>query len=272
MECYLCGSKRLNLVADIRHKPEGETGFGILPEDYHRLVYQCQNCTAYCNIHDYITEGFYTRRYNEATYNRQIHEKYLRIRSLPKGKSDNKQRVERITKFVDCMVLPRKEVRVLDVGSGLGVFPAELKDMGFRCYCIDPDAIAVEHIVQNIKVSGVHVGTLDDFEAGQTFNLITFNKVLEHIRKPVQDLAKARGFLANEGIVYIELPDGDSALEYGTVINRQEFNLEHFTIFNKASLIFLAETAGFNCLEVESIHEPSGKFTVYGFLERGKGL
>jgi len=270
--CYLCDSANLTLITDIQRKPRGETDFGIPPEDYRRLIYQCQDCSVYCNVHNYITEGFYAGRYNEATYNRQIHDKYREIRNLPRERSDNKHRVQRVASFTDCLGLPHEQVRVLDVGSGLGVFPAELKDMGFQCYCIDPDAAAIEHALQNVKVDGAHVGTLDDFESEQKFDLISFNKVLEHLKEPLRYLKKAKDFLASRGIIYVELPDGDSALEQGKVISRQEFNLEHLTIFNKASLIFLAETAGFDCLEVESIHEPSGKFTVFGFLEEGKRL
>lgn len=265
-KCYLCGSTNYVVIAEIRQKPKGETDFGIPPQNYQRLVCQCQNCSVYFNIHDYITPEFYTGRYNVATYNRRIHERYQEIRSLPKERSDNKHRVERVANFIDRLGLPHEQVRVLDVGSGLCVFPAELKDRGFQCYCIDPDAAAIEHALKNVKVEGAHVGTLDDFESEQKFDLISFNKVLEHIKEPVQYLKKTRSFLTSQGTVYVELPDGDGALEHGDAVDRQEFYIEHFTAFNKASLAFLAQRAGFDCLEVESIHEPSGKFTVYGFL------
>ena len=186
---------------------------------------------------------------------------------MPREKSDNKHRVERIASFIDHLGLPREQVLALDVGSGLCVFAAELKDRGFSCYCIDPDASAIEHALQNIKVDGAHVGTLDDFETEKKFDLITFNKVLEHIKEPVKYLKKAKNFLIERGIVYIELPDGDVARQHEDIFNRQEFYIEHFTIFNKASLVFLAKQAGFECLEVNSIHEPSNKFTVYGFFK-----
>lgn len=269
-ECYLCGSQRLTLLADIRQKPEGETDFGIPPDNYQRSIYQCENCSVYCNIHNHITDEFYTRRYNEATYSSRLYDKCQEIRNLPRERSDNKQRVERIANFIDRLGLPYNQVSVLDVGSGLCVFLAELKDMGFRCYCIDPDSAAVEHALQNVEVDSAHIGTLDDFEAEQKFNLISFNKVLEHLGKPVRYLTQARDFLASQGIVYIELPDGESALACGNTVDRQEFNMAHLTIFNEASLKFLAQASGFNCLEVGRIHEPSDKFTIYGFLKRGR--
>lgn len=270
-KCYLCGSTNCVLIAEIRQKPKGETDFGIPLQDYRRLVYQCRNCSVYFNVHNYITQEFYEGRYNKATYNRKMHERYKEIRSLPKEKSDNKHRVLRVASFIDRLVLPHEQVCVLDVGSGLCVFLAELKDMGFQCYCIDPDVAAVEHALQNVNVDGAHVGTLDNFESEQKFDVISFNKVLEHIKEPIQYLEKARRFLASQGIVYIELPDGDGALQHGDVVDRQEFYIEHFTVFNKDSLAFLAQMAGFDCLEVECIHEPSGKCTVYGFLRPRNG-
>ena len=264
--CYLCGSVKCTLIADISQKPRGETDFGISAQNYRRLVYQCQNCSVYFNVHDYVTTGFYAGKYSEATYNRNIHDKYKEIRSLPNNKSDNKHRVQRVAGFIDRLGLPREQVRVLDIGSGLCVFLAELKDMGFQCYCIDPDAAAIEHALQNVQVDGAHVGTLDDFKAEQKFDVISFNKVLEHVKESVRLLKRAKDFLDSQGIVYVELPDGDGALARGDAVDREEFYIEHFTIFNKASLAFLAQMAGFECLEVESIHEPSGKFTIYGFL------
>lgn len=269
--CYLCGSVNHVLIADISQKPRGETDFGISAQNYRRLIYHCQDCSVYCNIHNYITQEFYTERYSEATYNGKIYDKYEAIRSLPKERSDNKHRVQRVVGFIDHLGLPHKQARVLDVGSGLCVFLAELKDMGFRCYCIDPDAAMVEHALHNVRVDGAHVGTLDDFESEQKFDVISFNKILEHVKKPVKLLKKAGGFLTSQGAIYIELPDGDGALAHGDAVDREEFYIEHFTIFNKASLAFLAQRAGFKCLEVKNVHEPSDKFTVYGFLRQGNG-
>lgn len=261
--CRLCSSSNCVLIADIRQKPEGETDFGI--RDYQRRVYQCHDCSVYFNVHDYIKPEFYAGRYNKASYN-NIFNKYKEIRSLPFDKSDNKQRVQRVVGFIDCLELPHEQVQILDVGSGLCVFLGELKDRGFQCYCIDPDAVAIEHALQNVQVDGAYVGTLDNLGSEQKFDIISFNKVLEHTNKPLELLKKARGFLTSRGIVYIELPDGDGALVYGDAVDREEFYIEHFTIFNEESLEFLIQRAGFKCLEAKSICEPSGKFTIYGFL------
>ncbi|HJX13207.1 MAG TPA: class I SAM-dependent methyltransferase [Dehalococcoidales bacterium] len=265
--CYLCGSPDMTIIATITRQPSGETDFGIPAARYRRLVMQCQECLVYCNVHGYIPDDFYRGRYNEDTYGRQILEKYRQIRGLPREKSDNKHRAERVAAFLDGLGLPREQVSILDVGSGLGVFPAEMKDMGFKCYCIDPDPAAAEHALKNIGVEGAHTGTLDGFKTDRKFDLISFNKVLEHLKKPVPYLKRARDFLSSRGAVYVELPDGDAALEHGTVVDREEFYIEHFTVFNRDSLAYLAREAGFDCLEVKSVHEPSDKYTIYTFMK-----
>jgi SAM-dependent methyltransferase len=264
--CYLCGSPDMTICATITSRPAGETDFGIPAGGYRRLVMQCQECSVYCNVHGYIPDDFYRGRYNRDTYQQQIVQKYRQIRALPREKSDNKHRAARVAAFMDGLGKPRGEISVLDVGSGLGVFPAELKDMGFNCYAIDPDPNATEHAIKNIGLNGAHTGTLDDFEADRRFDLVSFNKVLEHVKKPVPYLKKSRDFLSERGAVYVELPDGDAALEHGTIVDREEFYIEHFTVFNHDSLVFLAGEAGFDCLEVKGIHEPSDKYTIYGFL------
>ena len=66
-------------------------------------------------------------------------------------------------------------------------------------------------------------GTLFEFKSNRKFNLITFNKVLEHVDNPVEILKKSKDYLKPNGFVYIELPDGDNALKSEGIINREEF-------------------------------------------------
>ena len=60
--------------------------------------------------------------------------------SLPYKKSDNKQRVDRINKYFITNSKFKKDLKVLDIGSGLCVFLAELKKYFNDLTCIDPSA------------------------------------------------------------------------------------------------------------------------------------
>lgn len=265
VKCNLCGSSQHVLVERLTHKPAGETDFGIA--DYKRDIYRCGRCDVFFNSYTYLPSDFYTGTYNLATYHSNLLEKYQRIRQLPHEKSDNKQRVRRILHFLG----ERRpaDISVLDVGSGLCVFGGELKDLGFTVYCIDPDPRAIEHALAHAQIDGGHTGTLDNFESDRTFDLITFNKVLEHIGEPIRQIELARRFLRPGGILYIELPDGEAAARQGGIADREEFYIEHLTIFTPRALQFLAAWAGLICLQSASIHEPSDKYTLYGFYQVG---
>ena len=71
--------------------------------------------------------------------------------------------------------------------------------------------------------------------------------------------------LAPGGIVYVEVPDGEVAIEHGA--DREEFCIEHYCAFSMVALAMLVHQAGFRARLIERLVEPSGKFTLRAFLE-----
>jgi 2-polyprenyl-3-methyl-5-hydroxy-6-metoxy-1,4-benzoquinol methylase len=98
-----------------------------------------------------------------------------------------------------------------------------------------------------------------------TFELVTFNKVLEHVEDPVDMLASVPRLLAPGGLVYVELPDGEAAEVEGK--EREEYLLGHKHVFSFASFALLIAHAGFKFLSCERLREPSKKFTLRGFAQ-----
>jgi 2-polyprenyl-3-methyl-5-hydroxy-6-metoxy-1,4-benzoquinol methylase len=176
---------------------------------------------------------------------------------LPAERSDNVARVRRVC----ARLVPGS---VLDVGSGLGVFPARMKEAGWRAMALDPDARAVAHAREHIGVAAVQADFMTADDLGR-HELVTFNKVLEHVSDPVAMLQRAHGALEEGGTVYVELPDGECAAQDGP--GREEFFIEHVHVFSLASLCLLAMRAGFVVRSAERLREPSDKYTLYGFLE-----
>lgn len=265
--CPLCGAADGRDVMVLRERPPGETDFGIPPEEYCRSVFRCGRCSVFFSAHDLFSSSLYRRAYNATKYADHLTDAYRRIRALPFAQSDNKHRAHRVTAFLHERWGTPDATWILDVGSGLCVFLGEMKDLGFRGYGIDPDRLAVEHALTNVGVDGAHVGTLEDFRAERTFHLVTFNKVLEHVGEPVDQLVRARAHLASGGAIYVELPDGERALTLADLPEREEFYIEHITIFDEPSLRYLAAAAGLRCTVLESIHEPSDKCTLFAFME-----
>lgn len=267
LRCYLCDADSCKLVSTITEKPQREIELGIRVEDYLRKIYSCNKCGVFFNLFSYDLDELYKGTYNKATYRNRILDNYLRIREIPKEQSINKQRVKRVLRFAREHGFKFSETNVLDVGSGLCVFLGELKDYGFKCHCIDPDPFSIEHARKNVKVDSAFCGTLNEFSSDIPFDIISFNKVIEHVKNPVAVLMKSKALLSDKGFVYIELPDATSAMQAGTVQERQEFFIEHYTIFTTKSLEYLVSKAGFGCVEMKAIREPADKYTLYAFLD-----
>ena len=207
---------------------------------------------------------FYSKRYSASTYKGQMQTRFKKIMSLPFDSSDNQQRFDFISKFI-TQFGGSAPSRCLDVGSGLGVFPALLKEAGWTCTALEPDPVACELISELVGVETVNANLMDVKNIG-LFDLITFNKVIEHVQNPVSFLAASKIFLRPGGLVYVEVPDGETALKTSGT-ESEEFFIEHFDIYSKKSLGYLINNAGLEILSLQNVNEPSGKFTIRGFAK-----
>lgn len=264
--CYVCGSKNLRSICTIVKKPQQEIDLGIKPEDYKRDIELCLDCGVYNNFHSYYFKQLYQRQYNLIARGKDILSQYKGILGLPEGKSINKQRIKRIVDFCKMRKIDLTKTKVLDVGSGLCVFLGEFLKYGIEAHCIDPDPSLVKHALNNVKVCRAFCGQFLDYKSSLKFNIITFNKILEHVKNPVALLKKARGILKNNGFVYLELPDGENALKNSPPEAREEFFIDHFTAFSEKSVRLLNRLAGLATIEIKSILEPSDKYSIYSFM------
>jgi len=257
-----CGGQFLAEAWRYERPPTVETRFSFSGEGYERIVERCAACGHFVSRHPFGTE-LYRSEYVDATYGDRLAAEFERIMALPDERSDNAGRVARIVEFAHGR-LP-DEARVLDVGSGLCVFLARLQRHGFRCTALDPDARAAEHARTVVGVEAVCADFLEADGLGE-FELVTLNKVLEHVADPVAMLTCAGGVLAPGGLVYVEVPDGEAAAADPDGPEREEFTIEHLHVFSPASLALLAARAGFSPLRLERLREPSSKYTLAAFL------
>lgn len=256
----ICDGWIFKTVHNFISPPEGEIRLNIT--DYSRSLSQCSECGHIYSIHDYSLSNIYNHKYVDSVYGEKLLSAFNKIVSLPKEKSDNFRRVKRVINFMSY----RDEfLRVLDVGSGLCVFLYEImKKTNWDCYALDPDERQAKH-AQALGIKSIHCD-FNNFKDSMRFDLITFNKVLEHLEEPKIFLTKAKQFLSHNGIVYIEVPDGEEALKDSP--EREEFFIDHYHAFSFRSLAILLESCGFKCLELSRIKEPSGKYTLTCFGEK----
>ena len=259
--CFLCGQKGHVKLAQYNEPLPRENDFGS--KDYYRELWKCQGCGLILNKHAIDLPPVYESVYREASYGGdRIRERFDKVMSLPSDQSDNRGRVKRVVEYFEKNS-PDCEKIVLDIGSGMAVFPAAMKENGFRAVCVDPDEKNVEHARDVACVEAIH-GSFPDVEINERFPLITLNKVLEHLPNPIEVLKATRELLAADGVLHLELPDGEAALNVGP--GRQEFFLEHYHIYSAASISLLALKAGFRIEKLERLRDPSGKFSLYAFM------
>jgi len=255
-----CPSGDWQHLATFTSPPEIETDFGIEP--YHRSLWQSADTGHIVNCHSMDLTAFYQSDYWSKTYPNGPKPAFDRIMALPEGRSDNKARVARIQAFWRDAA-PDAPKTLLDIGSGLAVFPAAMQAQGWQSTALDPDPRAIEHAAANAGVQGLAADFLTT-HPGRRFGLVSLNKVLEHIREPVSMLWRVHNCLAPGGVVYVEVPDGEVAIEHGS--DREEFCIEHYCAFSMVSLALLVHQAGFCARLIERVVGPSGKFTLRAFL------
>lgn len=268
-ECRFCGCVRYRRAFHYEAPPHGETQFALpAGQHYARSVFCCNGCGHFESVVGMDTSSLYAGAYVDATYGAAgISGAFERIMALDPGNSDNIARVQRVDEFMRTR-FGGQAGSLLDVGSGLCVFAAKMKQSGWNCTALDPDPRAATHARDYVGVSSIAGDFFDiapDIVPGALFELVTFNKVLEHVADPVCMLARAHHFLNADGICYLEVPDGERAAAGGA--GREEFFIEHVHVFSLLSLRSLAEQAGFAVLRIDRLVEPSTKFTLYAFLE-----
>ena len=270
----LCGSQDFKEVFTYHAPPKLEVKFQFSERDrYFRQIRQCNACGHFRSVHQMNMEALYAGDYVSSTYvdEEGLKRTFTKIVGLDPAHSDNYGRVKRIQEFSSAYfrrpVNSKPALKVLDVGSGLCVFLYAMKKEGWDCTALDPDERAVRHARDFVGVSGVQGDFLQVEKLGK-FELITFNKVLEHVKDPVRMLAKAREHLREGGLVYVELPDGKAAQLEGP--DREEFAIDHHHIFSLKSFSILATKAGFQVLVIEQVHEPSTKYTLRAFLRNAE--
>jgi 2-polyprenyl-3-methyl-5-hydroxy-6-metoxy-1,4-benzoquinol methylase len=107
-------------------------------------------------------------------------------------------------------LLPFKEgMTALDVGAGLGKCMIALNNAGFDAYGFEPSTPFYERAISkmNIDPGKIKHGKIEDIDyPDNSFDLILFTSVLEHVYHPAASLEKAMKWLKPNGIIFIEVP------------------------------------------------------------------
>lgn len=281
MQCAICRGALGRVLLSHEQRDRFEIHVGVDETGYHREWVECSRCGSATNLQSPENQrklaSLAAEYYEVDLANSSIAEKYDRVMNLPPDRSDNAGRVERIRSTVEGFHaridgLRERRRRALDIGAGTGVFLSRFVDSTksaaaqWTAVGIEPDPRAANHL-RSIGKFEVHAGRYDGQREFRDFDLVTLNKVVEHIPAPVSFVKQAAQALSAKcGIIYIEVPDR-------LTIGRRPpsdniLGSLHHHLYTPQGLMTLFQLAGLVALNIGRVFEPSGKITVYGFAAR----
>lgn len=271
--CRCCGGLLNRLLLKHMSPDRFEIACGVGARGYERLWMECDECGAATNILNddclkklnSLSDSYYEVDYQGA----DISSKYDWVMSLPENNSDNAGRARRVDALFNNWISVKDATtgaRILDIGAGTGVFLSRflsISDVTWDAVAVEPDPNAAKHL-RALNKFFVEEGFFTGAEQFGLFDLITLNKVLEHVIEPLDLLrCSAAALKSKSGALYVEVPDVKT-IDYKPPTDNILGAL-HRHLYTPKSLEMMFEKVGLVTVQAARVIDPSGKITVYGF-------
>jgi 2-polyprenyl-3-methyl-5-hydroxy-6-metoxy-1,4-benzoquinol methylase len=269
--CPFCGLQQLDVVS-------GNCTDYISGENFALL--SCQNCQ--CCFTRSTQANRNTNYYGTDYYNSET------------GKfSPITEKLFRLNHVINARFLKKyfPAARVLEVGCGRGYLLKQLKKFGAEVYCLESSK-AADWILSNQEVKVVAID--DEIEscwpfAPDSFQLIIYWHVLEHLPDPIESLKQATRCLSPGGTLCISVPNVTSLQARLNLATWFHLDVpRHLYHFSKSGLISVLKDNGYQITKVKAgdriqnlfgwlqsvanLFTPASTNTLYRLLQGGKPL
>ncbi|MFA5405220.1 MAG: class I SAM-dependent methyltransferase [Ignavibacteria bacterium] len=207
------------------------------------LIVECSSCSLVFLLNppdeSVIYEDYYQIDFKGKDYNESSSVPHLReIFEI------NKQR----TALIKAITKGEKDLNILDIGCGSGLFLKSCKDEGIKGEGIDISNTALSFARDEFGLTVYNKSVEKLIEGNKKYNLITLWHVLEHFLLPMDELRKIKELLSPKGILIIEVPNLKS-LKFRLSGNKWKGGnhpLYHRSFFTSETLLDTLTGSGFN--------------------------
>jgi SAM-dependent methyltransferase len=153
--------------------------------------------------------------------------------------------------------------RLLDYGSGAGLFTEVAHERRFDAYGIDlsPDSVRIARSRPGGARSFVGVPPEVPEIAAGGFDIVTMWSVLAHLPRPVDDLRMLRGLLADDGMLLISTVNANSLTLKSGGLKWGGFTPNHLVFFSPETMPSLLRQAGFAAVVFRPMYAVPEGFT-----------
>jgi len=161
---------------------------------------------------------------------------------------------------------PVDKIRLLDIGSGPGLFLKCAKDKGIQAIGIEPskEAFKYSRKKHNVDVLNVTLENMD--QTVEKYDIVHSSLVMEHILNPLEYIKKSKKMLKKGGLLCIIVPNDFNPIQTINVkLGCKQWwvsPFEHLNYFNSKSLRGLVEKAGLQVVN-ESVTFPIDLFLLF---------
>lgn len=131
-------------------------------------------------------------------------------------------------------------IRVLEVGAGLGLVSARLRNLGARVLSVEPDPEQADYARRQWALEVLPTRFEEVGLTGEKFDLILASHVIEHFPEPLAFLVKVRQLAHPGTALFLETPN----ILAPKVSPRRLFSLAHNFYFSPETLTLLLAKAG----------------------------
>jgi 2-polyprenyl-3-methyl-5-hydroxy-6-metoxy-1,4-benzoquinol methylase len=188
----------------------------------------------------YDIDGYYTQGGFDHSASARSHDFLSRLRNHLAW------RVDRSDDMIDVITrrLPRGAA-IVDVGSGDGSQIALLSQRGFRMTGVERDVKSASLQGEPAQVFEGSAEALPEQLPRGGFDAVMFKQVLEHLVDPVAALRNAAQLLKPAGVMFVEVPNNESAIARQSGLSWQHMDVpRHINFFTQQTLQATATAAG----------------------------